>query len=106
METQVKKYSYTQLKNILVRYYKLDMIRKISCSKHRPAYEKMLNMWREFGIPLCVWEDVKKWRANEFKLDEAQIKAEQMAWAKLGYELKKKPRNAKRLLKKSAQDEK
>lgn len=75
-------------------------------NRMRPAYEKMLNMWREFGIPLCVWEDVKKWRANEFKLDEAQIKAEQMAWAKLGYELKKKPRNAKRLLKKSAQDEK
>ncbi len=73
---------------ILSKYYKsAQSIKFIRTNRMKPVYEKMLDMWENESIPLCVWADIKAFRKNEYKLSKEQIQAEQKAWQKLGYSL-------------------
>lgn len=79
--------NYEKLKNVLQKHYGVDMVKSVLSGRYKPSREKMLDMWENESIPLCVWADIKAFRKNKYKLSKEQIQAEQKAWQRLGYSL-------------------
>lgn len=60
-----------ELRQILRKYYSEQSVKFIMTLRARPAFEKMLILKKNHGIPLEAWENIRAWVGEkDLKRDE------------------------------------